>query len=103
MHSVTREVDVLASAWRVARPRRPGDTVAYVPIDRRVLTRRGIVWVGQTCNLQCYFCYFKDRRSDASHPEHRFMSLEKAKTIAKTLVEYYSNTSVDIQGDPGNI
>ena len=95
---MTIEEDVLESAWRMARPRRPGDTVAYVPIDRRVLTRRGIVWSGQTCNLQCYFCYFKDRRSDVNHPEQGFMSLEKAKTIASTLVEFYGNTSIDIQG-----
>ena len=93
-----RDDDVLEDAWRVAKPLRPRDTVAYVPRDRRVLTRRGIVWLGQTCNLQCYFCYFKDRRSDANHPEHEFMSLEKAKRIARTLVGFYGNTSVDLQG-----
>jgi len=95
---MTRETNVLESAWELAKPRRPGHTIAYVPVDRRVLTRRGIIWTGQTCNLQCYFCYFKDRRSDVNHPEHGFMSLEKAKTIARTLVEFYGNTSVDIQG-----
>jgi len=98
LNPVMSETDMLESAWELAKPRKPGHTVAYVPTKRRVLTRRGIVWVGQTCNLQCYFCYFKDRVSDPHHPEHRFMSLEKAKTIARTLVEYYGNTSVDIQG-----
>ena len=65
---------------------------------KRVLTRRGVIWLGQTCNLRCYFCYFKDRIATATHPEHPFMSLEKAKKICKTLVEYYKNTAVDIQG-----
>ena len=73
-----RERDTLEEAWSVAKPWRRNDTVAYVPLDRRVLTRRGIISLGQTCNLQCYFCYFRDRRSDANHPEHEFMSMEKA-------------------------
>jgi len=65
---------------------------------RRILTRRGVIWLGQTCNLRCYFCYFVDRIKDAHHPEHPFMSLEKAKEICKTLREFYGCTSVDIQG-----
>ncbi len=65
---------------------------------RRVLTRRGVVWLGQTCNLRCHFCYFLDRINAKDHPEHPFMSLEKAKTICSTLVEVYGNRAVDIQG-----
>ncbi len=64
----------------------------------RKLTRRGVMWLGQTCNLRCQFCYFLDRIENESHPEHPFITLEKAKDICRTLVEYYGNNSVDIQG-----
>ena len=95
---VTTEEDILEEAWEIAKTRGHGETVAYVPLNGRKLTRRGIMWLGQNCNLRCYFCYFKDRRSDPNHPEHAFMSMDKAKKIATTLVEFYGNTSVDIQG-----
>jgi len=62
------------------------------------LTRRGVVWLGQTCNLRCRFCYFIDRVADQTHPEHSFMPLEKAKKICRTLVDFYGNNSVDLQG-----
>ncbi|MFA6242006.1 MAG: radical SAM protein [Candidatus Hydrogenedentales bacterium] len=64
----------------------------------RTLTKRGVLWLGQTCNQRCYFCYFLNRISDAHHPEHPFMSLEKAKEICKQLRYFYGNTSIDIQG-----
>lgn len=70
----------------------------YVPSRARKLTRRGILWLGQTCNLRCQFCYFLDRIEDENHPEHPFMTLEKAKEICRTLVDYYGNNSIDIQG-----
>lgn len=75
---------------------RPGQ--AYHPTQARKVTRRGILWLGQTCNLRCHFCYFLDRIQDDSHPEHAFMGLDKAKAICRTLVDYYGNNSVDIQG-----
>ena len=64
----------------------------------RTLTKRGVIWLGQTCNLRCQFCYFVDRVKSADHPEHPFMYLEKAKKICKTLVDVYENNAVDIQG-----
>jgi molybdenum cofactor biosynthesis enzyme MoaA len=64
----------------------------------REITRRGVLWLGQTCNLRCHFCYFLDRIEDKSHPEHAFMSLEKARSICRTLVDDYGNNAVDIQG-----
>lgn len=64
----------------------------------KTLTKRGVVWLGQTCNLHCQFCYFIDRVADHSHAEHAFMSLEKAKNICRTLAEFYGNTAIDIQG-----
>ncbi len=70
----------------------------WVKTKRREITRRGVVWLGQTCNLRCYFCYFVERIADTSHPEHPFMSLDKAKKICLTLRYFYGNTSVDIQG-----
>jgi MoaA/NifB/PqqE/SkfB family radical SAM enzyme len=78
------------------------ETRAPQPVYRiagsRKITRRGVFWLGQTCNLRCQFCYFLDRIQDDAHPEHHFMSLEKAKALCKTLVDYYGNNSVDIQG-----
>lgn len=65
---------------------------------RRVLNKRGVVWLGQTCNQRCYFCYFINRIEDHHHPEHAFMSLDKAKRIMDTLRHFYGNNSVDIQG-----
>ena len=70
----------------------------WVKTRKRVLTRRAVLWLGQTCNLRCYFCYFLHRIRDAHHPEHPFMSLEKAKEICKILREFYGNTAIDLQG-----
>jgi len=76
----------------------PAPKPVYTPSQARKLTRRGILWLGQTCNLRCQFCYFLDRIEDENHPEHPFMTLEKAKEICRTLVEHYGNNSIDIQG-----
>lgn len=62
------------------------------------LTRRAVLWLGQTCNLKCEFCYFIERVADRNHPEHAFMSLEKAQKICETVAGFYGNTSIDIQG-----
>jgi MoaA/NifB/PqqE/SkfB family radical SAM enzyme len=66
--------------------------------NHRVLCQRGVIWLGQTCNLRCHFCYFADRIKSAAHPEHAFMSIAKAKEICRVLVDVYHNNSVDIQG-----
>ena len=65
---------------------------------KRTLNRRGVLWLGQTCNLRCFFCYFLTRIEDNSHPEHPFMDLEKAKEICHTMRYKYGNTAIDIQG-----
>ncbi len=65
---------------------------------KRTLSKRGVLWLGQTCNLRCYFCYFLNRIADSEHPEHPFMSLEKCKEICHTLRYFYGNTAIDIQG-----
>jgi pyruvate-formate lyase-activating enzyme len=65
---------------------------------KRVLTRRGVVWLGQTCNLRCRFCYFQSRIEAKDHPEHPFMSLTKAKGIMDVLRGHYGNCAIDIQG-----
>ena len=90
--------DVLARALELALPDRPVPRRTYARTTRRVITRRGLLWLGQTCNLRCSFCYYLDRIEDAHHPEHAFMSLEKAKRICRTLVDVYGNNSLDIQG-----
>ncbi|MFP4502105.1 MAG: radical SAM protein [Candidatus Hydrogenedentota bacterium] len=65
---------------------------------KRTLGRRGVMWLGQTCNARCYFCYFINRIEDKEHPEHPFMPLDKAKHICNVMRYFYGNTSVDIQG-----
>lgn len=69
-----------------------------VKTKKRVMTRRGVVWLGQTCNQRCYFCYFINRIQDRKHPEHPFMTLDKACRIMDVLRHFYDNRSVDIQG-----
>lgn len=93
-----RSESVLERALALAVTPMPAAKVAYVASPVRKITRRGILWLGQTCNLRCHFCYFLDRIEDERHPEHAFMSLEKAKAICRTLVERYGNNSIDIQG-----
>ncbi|MCH8204984.1 MAG: radical SAM protein, partial [Candidatus Hydrogenedentes bacterium] len=70
----------------------------YTSTMKRTLSKRGVLWLGQTCNLRCYFCYFLNRIADNDHPEHAFMSLEKSKQICHTLRYFYGNTAIDIQG-----
>jgi sulfatase maturation enzyme AslB (radical SAM superfamily) len=89
---------VLADALALATTGAPAAKPVYMPAHARPITRRGILWLGQTCNLRCRFCYFLDRIENADHPEHAFMSLAKAEAICRTLVDYYGNNSIDIQG-----
>ena len=70
----------------------------FAKTTRRVRTRRGVLWLGQTCNLRCRFCYFQTRVATREHPDHPFMSLEKARAVCSTLRGHYGNTAVDIQG-----
>lgn len=72
--------------------------VEIIKTKKRVITRRGVMWLGQTCNIRCHFCYFLDRINATDHPEHPFMTLEKAKKICSTLVDVYGNNAIDIQG-----
>ena len=89
---------VLEEALALALTTTPAPKPAYVDSMARKITRRGILWLGQTCNLRCHFCYFLDRIEDESHAEHVFMTLEKAREICRTLVDFYGNNSIDIQG-----
>lgn len=89
---------LLSAALALAATDSPAAKPSYSRTGARHITRRGILWLGQTCNLRCQFCYFLDRIEDENHAEHHFMSLEKAKEICQTLVDYYGNNSIDIQG-----
>lgn len=89
---------VLEAALALAVTETPAPKPPYVASHERRITRRGILWLGQTCNLRCHFCYFLDRIEDEQHREHAFMSLDKAKRICRTLVDFYGNNSIDIQG-----
>ena len=77
---------------------RPAPPPGYFQTRDKLLTRRGVMWLGQTCNIRCHFCYFLDRIEQKDHPEHPFMDLEKAKAICHDLRYRYGNTSIDIQG-----
>lgn len=88
---LARALELAVSSIRAPRP-------TYQRSSARKITRRGILWVGQTCNLRCQFCYFLDRIEDETHPEHAFMPVEKASEICRILVERYGNSSIDIQG-----
>jgi pyruvate-formate lyase-activating enzyme len=89
---------VLGDALALAATAAPAPKPTYTSSLARKITRRGILWLGQTCNLRCHFCYFLDRIEDEHHAEHSFMSLEKAKEICRALVDFYGNNSIDIQG-----
>src|SRR4051812_14310653 len=92
---------LLERALAIALPASGPARAAPPPTARtrtREITRRGVLWLGQTRNLRCPFFYFLDRIEDKKHPEHAFMSLEKARSICKTLVDHYGNNAVDIQG-----
>jgi uncharacterized Fe-S cluster-containing radical SAM superfamily protein len=75
-----------------------GSPPGYFRTRDKLLTRRAVMWLGQTCNIRCHFCYFLDRIEQKDHPEHPFMELEKAKKICHELRYKYGNTSIDIQG-----
>lgn len=73
-------------------------TSSYILSTKRLPTRRAVMWLGQTCNLSCYFCYFASRIADKTHPEHPFFTLDKAKEMCRIFVEEYGCNSIDIQG-----
>lgn len=87
-----------ATGAEVPQPAAAQPARALKKTKKRTLSRRGVMWLGQTCNARCYFCYFINRIEDKEHPEHPFMSLEKAKHICSTMRYFYGNTAVDIQG-----
>ncbi len=76
----------------------PAKRREYPTTRKRTVSRRGVMWLGQTCDARCYFCYFLDRIANSKHPEHPFMTLEKAKEICHTLRYTYGHTAIDIQG-----
>ncbi|MCI5071388.1 radical SAM protein [bacterium] len=88
----------LARALKLAHTDNKAPTPKLKQTPHRTITKRGVMWLGQTCNLRCHFCYFLDRIEIRTHPEHPFMSLEKAKKIADTMVNLYGNNAIDIQG-----
>jgi len=94
----TNDRSVLDEALALAATQTAAPRPAYTRSKARKITRRGVMWLGQTCNLRCHFCYFLDRIEDENHLEHQFMSLDKAKQMCRSLVEYYGNSSIDIQG-----
>ncbi|EKE04138.1 MAG: hypothetical protein ACD_20C00104G0032 [uncultured bacterium] len=74
------------------------DRDGYKLTNYRIPCRRATLWIGQTCNLRCKFCYYTKMVSDLEHPQHSFMSINKIKQICKVLVGKYNNNSVDIEG-----
>lgn len=70
----------------------------YKLTNFRALCRRASIWIGQTCNIRCKFCYYVDIIKDKNNPHHDFLPLEKLKKLCKTLVDKYGNNAVDIEG-----
>lgn len=70
----------------------------YVLTNYRALCRRATMWIGQTCNQRCKFCYYAKILDNKEHPQNGFMSLKKIKEIGRVLVEKYNNNAVDIEG-----
>lgn len=70
----------------------------YKLTNFRALCRRASIWIGQTCNIRCKFCYYVDIIKDKNNPHHDFLPLEKLKNLCKTLVDKYNNNAVDIEG-----
>ena len=89
---------LLESALLLVRTNNQAPLPAHRATRHRTVTKRGVIWLGQTCNLHCDFCYFIDRVHDNKHPEHAFMPLAKAKEICGTLRTTYGNTAIDIEG-----
>lgn len=96
--SLETAANLTPAAHKTAAPVAKAAARAFKKTKKRTLSRRGVMWLGQTCNARCYFCYFINRIEDHHHPEHAFMSLEKAKHICSTLRHFYGNTAIDIQG-----
>lgn len=102
-----RQADTVEQAFQLAAELSHTESAAPLPryesTTTRSVSRRAVIWLGQTCNLHCSFCYFIDRIHDNKHPEHPFMPLEKAKRICRTLAETYGNTAIDIEGGEPSI
>jgi len=78
--------------------KQPTPSHNFKKTKKRTLTKRAVMWIGQTCNARCYFCLYWNRIIDSDHPEHAFMPLEKAKKICTILRDFYDCTAIDIQG-----
>ena len=85
---LTAEVSTRGGAGQRSAP-----PAGYFQTRDKLLTRRGVMWLGQTCNIRCHFCYFLDRIEQKDHPEHPFMDLEKAKAICHDLRRRSGGTS----------
>jgi len=86
------------NSGQTARVSNAAAACALKQTTKRTMNRRGVMWLGQTCNQRCYFCYFIERVSDRNHPEHAFMTIDKAKRICHILRYTFGNTAIDIQG-----
>src|SRR5262245_34273702 len=84
----------LRRALEITRTDKAASHASLVTTKHRTITRRAVLWLGQTCNLRCYFCYFLDRIESKAHPEHDFMDLDKAKEICDALVRVYGNNAI---------
>ena len=59
---------------------------------RRELTRRGVLYVGLACDIDCAFCYYKHAQ------ERKFCPLKDLKKECSRFKKFYGNTHVDITG-----
>lgn len=59
---------------------------------RRELIRRGVLYVGFACDLNCVFCYYKYKQ------KRDFRPLQELKRECDEFKRFYGNTHVDISG-----
>src|SRR5262249_56911099 len=47
----------------------------YFRTREKLLTRRGVLWLGQTCHIRCHFCSFLDPVEQKDHPRQPVLDL----------------------------
>ena len=59
--ALRESLEIAAPSGAMSRPRFPMTA-------RRHIARWALMWLGQSCNLRCFFCYYLDRIDDPTHP-----------------------------------
>jgi MoaA/NifB/PqqE/SkfB family radical SAM enzyme len=71
-----------------------GAQLPIVQSERRELTRRGVLWLGLTCDVRCKFCYDELVASQ----EKAWMPLDEVTAALDKFRYFYRNEFVDLMG-----